>query len=225
MTKRQMLKAVLTMLVLLVAGVMLMPAYATDTPGVVMLGGTPYATLEEAIAAANTGDTLTLSGGDLAIASTVVIPATKQLTLDLGGNALISRVDVAYSRMLSVQNAGAFTLRNGRLTAEDVNGDGLTGGAFSAANSTITIDQIQADGFKASGDGGVVYIGGSNNQVNISNSSFHDNSAGSRGGAIAISNYTSVVRLEANKIYNNRVVGDLTRTGAPFTSTAMVLLS
>lgn len=188
-------------------------ALATPAAGVIQIGGASYPTLEAAILAAQPGDTLTLTGGDLTISQTVSIPADKNLTLDLGGNALISRIDTGTLRMLSIKKtAGMFTLKNGKLLAEDVNGDGVTGGAIESLNADLSISGVEASGFSAGGRGGVVKIDGvSTVDVNISitNSHFHNNAGKEMGGAISMMGLSpsSKVQILDNTIANNTVTG------------------
>lgn len=190
------------------------PAMAGPATGQIKIGNTSYPSLEAAILAAQAGDTLVLSGGDLIISQTVSVPAGKNLTLDLGGNALISQIDIPNHRMLSVTSAaGAFTLKNGRLTAQDTNGDGMTGGAIYSSRSNLTLERIKADNFKTSAEGGVVYVAGSsssNIEVLISGCDFHDNSAFGNGGAISLSSLSpaSKAQIINNTISNNSVRGN-----------------
>ncbi len=183
------------------------PALATPATGRIYIGATVYDTLEAAIAAATAGDTLTLTGGDFDVSSPVTIPAGKNLTLDLGGNGLISRIDDGGKRMLTTSGTGAFTLTNGRLTAVDTDGNGLTGGAIYTGASSLTITGIEATGFYAGVEGGVVRVSGQVPQVIITDNNFHDNSGNYQGGAIAISNSlaTAVTTIQGNQIVSNRV--------------------
>lgn len=186
-------RVLVTLMVLLVCLVGLtlpMAVAAAPTPVVSIIGGGQYTSLQEAVNAANVGDILELSGGDMVISQAVTIPSNKRLTLDLGGNTLISRIDSAASRMLSVTgntlNTGAFSLKNGKLLAEDVDGNGLTGGAINSGNAALTVSGIEASGFKASGNGGVINVylsaNGAQNPILIENSTFTGNQSGEQGG-------------------------------------------
>lgn len=193
--------------------------------GIIKIGENEYLTLVEAINAAKTGDTLILTGGNMTIDKTVTIQAEKNLTLDLNGNTLISHIESSQSTMLVVQLArdsevvGSFTVKNGYLTAEDTNEDGITGGAIRSTNSNLTIDSIEAYNFNKTTSGGVVQS--STNEpanITINNCNFYDNSAVDRGGAIAINSNSpnSVTVISNNKVTNNKVEGSNYSHGGGF---------
>lgn len=209
------------LIVLFVLAVLLVPCFqpvqaSAPASGVITIGSQEYPSLQAAVAAASPGDTLRLSGGDMVVSQTVVIPQNSNLTLDLGGNTLVSRVDTPAGRMLSAVSSGHFTLKNGKLRAEDVNGDGFSGGALASNGSYLTLDNIQAEGFRSSSSGAVVNAQAGNHVIIITNSFFEKNAVISTwstsslsGGAIEIngSAQTAKVRVEGNHIANNSVTG------------------
>lgn len=185
-------------------------ASRSGTSGVIKINDVQYLTLEEAIAAAANGDTLLLSGGDFAVENTVSIPAAKALTLDLGGNALISHVDKTSSAMLSVSGEGSFTLKNGRMYAEDIDGDGQTGGALNSSNANLTVEGVEAFNFKKAEKGAVVSIDARIPvKINIHGNNFHHNSAVDQGGAIYIITFhqESSIVFSENIVKGNQVSG------------------
>ncbi len=181
----------------------------------ILESGIEYSSLEEAFSAAQTGNTLILTGGDLTLTNRVVVPVEKNLTLDLDGNTLISQIDIASYEMLSLSTPstalipGSFSLINGKLTAVDVNGDGKTGGAIRSRNTNLTVDGVEAFNFHKSGDGGVIFAedAGKANEILITNNNFHNNSAGSSGGAVRVetTSQDSVIKMMNNTIAENIV--------------------
>ena len=97
--------------------------------------GTRYESLADAVAAADSGDTITLLG-NLQLDAVAMFSENKTLTLDLGGNTLSSSVDDADAgtRVLTVE-AGTLTVQNGTITGRVNAYD--NGTLTIAANATV----------------------------------------------------------------------------------------
>lgn len=87
-TKRIMWLIVVTAIVCVLTLAVALPASANENANVAKIGDTEYASLDDAIAAANDGDTITLIS-DVEVTSVVTVSG-KSITLDFGGNTLTS---------------------------------------------------------------------------------------------------------------------------------------
>ena len=90
---------------------------------VAMIGETKFESLEEAIAAAAPGDTVTLQR-DVTLTEKLVIEAGKQITLDLNGKTLTT---YAVNDNYDIVVKGDLTLKNGSIVVSGVYGIGVTG--------------------------------------------------------------------------------------------------
>ena len=102
---------------------------------VAQVGNDKYESLADAVAAADSGDTITLLG-NLQLDAVAMFSENKTLTLDLGGNTLSSSVDDADAgtRVLTVE-AGTLTVQNGTITGRVNAYD--NGTLTIAANATV----------------------------------------------------------------------------------------
>ena len=83
--KHRVLSVVLLMLVMMLSFASVV-AFAAD--GVAKVGNNEYATLAEAIKAANNGETVTLLADITSVGEPVTVPADVTATLDLNGHTL-----------------------------------------------------------------------------------------------------------------------------------------
>lgn len=90
--------------------------------GIVKIGNNSYNTLEEAFQAAVAGDILELKD-NIEIKNQIKVPAEKNLTLNLNGNTITSALSDEKDYAFLVDTKGNFTIKNGKLTAKDLDGD------------------------------------------------------------------------------------------------------
>ena len=164
-------------------------------------GDSGAGSLRQAIADANSGDTIdfavtgtiTLTTGQLVISQDLTIegPGTGSLTISGNnvsrvfsitvGNVAISGVTIRDGNSGSdsggIQNFGTLTLTNSTVSGNTANDNG--GGIFSAGG-TLTITNSTVSG--NSGEGGGIHNGGGT--LTITNSTVSDNIAGDKGGGI-----------------------------------------
>lgn len=157
---------------------------------VVRIGPKKYDTLEAALEKASIGDTITVIVPEIKLENYIDIPGEKNLTLDLNKNKMIFAKDNSGQHNMRVGKGGSFTIKNGKITAEDVNKDGKTSPGITIEGSDFFMDKVEAYNIKADADGGILNIHNDNYDpiVKITNSNFHDNVANNSGGAIDISN-------------------------------------
>lgn len=98
------------------------------------IGGTHYATLEDAIAAAKTGSTIKLLK-DAAIDSQVIIEG-KVLTIDCGKRAITSSIE---NTLFVIQNGAKVTFNNGRIVTSDAPVHIVNGGEATFNNTAFSI--------------------------------------------------------------------------------------
>lgn len=160
---------------------------------VIKIGDKEYPTFKDALTAAQEGDVLTAVADEIVLTDPVSIPAAKKLTLDLNGKTMVIANDKSTSRIMSVSNSnlgvqGAFTLKNGKVTSKDGDGDGYTSGFLYVSNSDIYMDNIEVSNVKSNVSGSVLYLE-SEKIINadIKNCNFHDNRGSESGGAFKIS--------------------------------------
>lgn len=192
---------------------------------VAKIGTTEYESLTEALEKAGVGDTIEIIVPELKLVDPVEIPSAKKLTLDLAGNKLILAYDKAHKHSINVKKGGSFSIKNGKITAEDTNKDGKTCAGIYAENSNLTIDKIEAFGIKTTDMGGVLKTFHDDNDnpimVTVKNSYFHENQADWHGGAIRIYNYNSggdygKYYILNNKFIKNKAVDDSGSSGMAF---------
>lgn len=157
---------------------------------VVKIGSTEYKSLKEAVQEAKEGDTITVIVPELRLTEYINIPGTKKLTLDLNNNKIIFAKDDPYRHSVNISQGGSFTIKNGTMTAEDVNKDGKTSPGISADNTDFYIENVEACNMKSNATGSALRISNDKHDpiVKITRSNFHDNEASRCGGAIYISN-------------------------------------
>lgn len=162
----------------------------SDPINVVKIGSTEYTSLKDAVKAAHEGDTITVIVKELRLTEYTNIPGTKKLTLDLNHNKIIFAADKPTYHNINIDAGGYFTIKNGTITAEDIDKDTRTSAGISVTNSDLYMDHIEAYGMKSYANGGVLDIDNNEHDptVEITNSKFHDNEAARCGGAINISN-------------------------------------
>ena len=138
MKTRKILSVVLTLCVLLV--MCSLAAFAADGD-VASIGGTGYATLADAIAAAKDGDTVTLTADINTPETSYYIQ--KSLTFDLGGKTLTGS---GYDGVFNIEGENAAVLiKNGKIVAVEQTG---TAGKYTmavwacAAGSTVTLENL-----------------------------------------------------------------------------------
>ncbi len=108
---------------------------ATSDP-VARIGTTPYATLQGAIDAAQTGDTVVLVK-DVALTSMITVPMGKNITLDLTDNGTAYNITCAagFSDNYLIENSGALTLELG---AGNITMDSATTSASAAIKNNTS---------------------------------------------------------------------------------------
>ena len=112
---------------LMIALVAVMTGFATTaTAQVAKIGETPYATLAEAVAAAENGAVVTMTA-DVALANGITV-AGKAMTLDLNGKTVSGVCNSSQSCLVYVEN-------NANLTVKD----GATGGKLTFAKGTSNV--------------------------------------------------------------------------------------
>lgn len=162
----------------------------SDPVKVVKIDSTEYSSLKEAVNSAKVGDTITVIVPELTLSEYTNIPGSKKLTLDLNGNKMIFATDNPGYANINVSAGGSFSIRNGKITAEDLNKDGKTSGGIDASNVDFYMDGVEAYNMTTNKSGGVLSINNDNYDpiVKITNSNFHNNEAAISGGAISIRN-------------------------------------
>ena len=169
------------------------PEPVSGGPAVIKIGDTEYPDLKSAVEAAQEGDVLTAVADEILLTENLTIPAEKKLTLDLNGKTMIIAQDKSYSRIISVSTSnpaaqGAFTLKNGKVTSRDGDGDGYTSGLIFAKNSDIDMNNIEAFNVKTNVSGSILCLESNKNiNASIQNCNFHNNRASESGGALKIS--------------------------------------
>lgn len=201
-------KWALVIVCLLLVTALLIPGRIQAAGAPVLVGGQSFATIEEAVLAAQVGDTLLLTG-DISIDAPLTIPGDKQLILDLAGFTVTSNIDLANRFMFNVSGNGAFSMTNGQLTAADLNSDGKSGAALNVSSATLSIHGVEMSGFHSTQEGAAIYSHSAN--VTITDSYFHDNSAASYGGALslrpAVVPGSTGVNISGSTIENNLITG------------------
>lgn len=191
------------------------PKPVSGGPAVIKIGDTEYPDLKSAVEAAQEGDILTAVADEILLTESITIPAEKKLTLDLSGKTMIIAQDKSYSRIISVSTSnpaaqGAFTLKNGKVTSRDGDGDGYTSSLIYAKNSNIDMNNVEAFNVKTNVSGSILYLEANKNiTLNINNCNFHDNRASENGGTLKISIGNkdaegSEINIKNNKFTNNR---------------------
>ena len=182
---------------------------------VIKIGDTEYPSLKDALTAAQEGDVLTAVADEIVLTDPVSIPAAKKLTLDLNGKTMVVANDKSTSSILSVSNSnlgvqGAFTLKNGKVTSRDGDGDGYTSGFLYVSNSDIYMNNVEVSNVKSNISGSALcLVSDKIINANIQNCNFHDNRASESGGALKISigkkeAESSEINIINNKFTNNR---------------------
>lgn len=174
-----------------------------STAGSISIGTTSYPNLQQAIDAAQDGDVIKVSGGDLQVSTQLRI-AGKKLTLDLGGNTLISNLS-STARKFSLFSVfrSSLTVANGKISTKahlDKVAAGQaraqmstdekpavpevpttpptnTGRALFAENSSITFTKLNVFGFTSYKDGAVLRGEGEKINVAIQHCNFYNNVA------------------------------------------------
>ena len=123
--------------------------YSLQKVAVVQIGETTYATLAEAVAAAQSGDTIVLIE-NVELAETVTIPVGKTLTIDLNGKS-ISMEESIVTTAYALNNLGTLTLTDsvgtGSVNARGIyNGYGNGGDNVSSAKLIIQSGTYNAKG-------------------------------------------------------------------------------
>ncbi|NPD30630.1 Cna B-type domain-containing protein [Eggerthellaceae bacterium zg-1084] len=202
---------------LLLALTALAPAAIADPhPDVVAIGDAAYPSLDAAVAAAATGDTLTLTT-DTELPAPLIVPPGKRLIIDLNGHTLTSRIADPKGSAIVAAGDGALTVRNGSIVGIDADGDGFTGRALLAKRAAVTLDRLNIGDFHLKGSplsalGGAISMDAVESAT-ITDCSLHDNSVGgssriARGGAIALTTApsgTADVLIQSTRIENNAV--------------------
>ena len=121
---------------------------------VAMIGEQGYATLAEAVAAAQNNETITLVS-NIELAEMVTIPAGKTLTIDLNGKA-ISMEESIIATAYAINNLGTLTIQdtkgNGSINARGIyNGYGNGGANVATAKITVVNGTINAKGTNGGG--------------------------------------------------------------------------
>lgn len=184
-------------------------SFADETP--IKIGETGYPGLKEAFLAAKDGDVLTLEKGELEITEFISVPSEKNLTFDLKGNTLILATDKSNSSTFSTNAKGSFTIKNGKVTAKDIDGDGFTSGFMSSEDTDICMENLEVYGIKSDVGGSVLsFQTDINVNVNIKNCNFHDNRGSESGGVLKLrvgnkEGEGSEFNIINNKFINNRV--------------------
>ena len=115
---------------------------AGNLVAVAKIGDTYYATLAEAIAAAQEGDTLTLLA-DVTLTETLTVPAGKIVTLDLNGKT-VSQTKACTASYEMINNKGTLTITgNGKISLTDTGaGDSSFGwGSYTIRNEgTLVVE-------------------------------------------------------------------------------------
>lgn len=201
-------KWTLIIICLLLVTSLLIPGRLHAAGAPVLVGGQSFATIEEAVLAAQAGDTLLLTG-DISIDAPLTIPGDKLLTIDLAGFTVTSNIDQANLFMFNVSGNGTFSMTNGQLTAADLNNDGKSGAALNVSSATLSIHSVEMSGFHSTQEGAAIYSHSAN--VTITDSYFHDNSDASYGGALslrpAVVPGSKGINISDSTIENNLVSG------------------
>ena len=127
--------------------------FTTAMP-VAKIGETTYATLAEAVAAAQNGETITLID-NVVLAEIVTIPADKTLTIDLNGKS-ISMEESIIATAYAINNLGNLTITDGvgggSINARGIyNGYGNGGANVATAKITVVNGTINAKGTNGGG--------------------------------------------------------------------------
>lgn len=137
--------------------------FACTFADVVKVGETEYATLNEAVAAAAEGQTVTLASD---VEVTEMIPVTKSITLDLGGYTVTN--NVAQNRLFRLSDV-TFTIdgNNGYVITSETNNasygfvDFRDASGMAGANTTLVAKNVS---FKGGTNEGSLFAFRSNNQ-------------------------------------------------------------
>lgn len=149
---------------------------------VIKIGDTGYSNFISAFEAAKDGDILTLEE-DIEVTDYSEVPASKHLTLDLKGNTIVIATEKSTRRAFPVKGKGSFTIKNGKVTAKDVDGDGYTSGFMDSQDSNINMENLEVYNLKAYLSGAVISIDARNDvDIEIKNCNFHDNISNENGG-------------------------------------------
>ncbi|MBO5494826.1 MAG: hypothetical protein J5964_03800, partial [Eubacterium sp.] len=107
------------------------------TPGEAAIGNTTYETFAEALAAAQTGDTITLLK-DVAVDSTIVLNDGRNITIDTNGNDITSTV-----RVFEIRHGGVTLTGNGTVSTTASSAVAVYGSKNSADAdyATFTLDE------------------------------------------------------------------------------------
>ena len=121
---------------------------------VAKIGETKYETLEDAVAAAQNNETITLID-NVVLAEVVTIPAGKTLTIDLNGKA-ISMEESIIATAYAINNLGNLTIKDGvgggSINARGIyNGYGNGGANVASAKITVLSGTINAKGTNGGG--------------------------------------------------------------------------
>ena len=160
--KHRVLSVVLLMLVMMLSFASVV-AFADDgnSTNVAKVGNNEYATLAEAIAAANNGETVTLLADITSVGAPVTVPAGTEFTLDLAGHTL--KVSKYTAKKDQVLVEGHLTLTDsvgtGKVCSDYTGTSGRVvsvsgSGSLQLAGGTITTEGMENSGI-------AVYVGGS----------------------------------------------------------------
>lgn len=173
--------------------------------GIVKIGNNSYNTLEEAFKAAVAGDILELKES-IEIKNQIKVPAEKNLTLNLNGNTITSALSDEKDYAFLIDEKGNFTIKNGKLTAKDLDGNGFTSAGIKVTKANLVMDGIEAFNIKAENKGSVLSKQTVNNEtLKIVGCYFHDNRALKSGGAVDIFHLGKDAKCE---IVNSRFINN-----------------
>lgn len=173
--------------------------------GIVKIGNNSYNTLEEAFQAAGAGDILELKES-IEIKNQIRVPAEKNLTLNLNGNTITSALPDEEDYAFLIDEKGNFTIKNGKLTAKDLDGNGFTSAGIKVTKANLVMDGIEAFNIKAENKGSVLSKHTVNNEtLKIVGCYFHDNRALKSGGAVDIFHLGKDAKCE---IINSRFINN-----------------
>ncbi|MBD2578265.1 DUF4114 domain-containing protein [Oscillatoria sp. FACHB-1406] len=178
-----------------------------------------------------TGQQITLTSGQLTIASNVTLDGSAASGVTISGNNASRVIDVAANLNVTLKN---LTIADGHTTGTAM--DGAGGGIRTGLNTTLVLENSTLKNNYASGDGGGGLWAGNNSTTTITNSTFEGNSTaglqapgsvGERGGgAIAVAS-ESVITVSGSTFNNNTginggaintVLSTLTVSGSTFTN-------
>lgn len=166
------------------------------------IGETKYATLADAIAAAEANATITLLS-DITLAESLTIPADKTITLDLNGKTISG----------STAQASNFELirNNGNLTIKDGVGNGKITFCYTGATSdwgyysntisnygTLTLESGTVENTTQALDSHIFFAIDNNSTINNANLTI-------KGGAVSCANYRAIRQFANSATYQNNV--------------------